>query len=53
MLVWVHWDSFYTAVFGTAERLDGSRLGELFEGFWCSNETSTYWLTQPVIPLTQ
>ncbi|WOK38009.1 DUF2711 family protein [Sphingomonas sp. C3-2] len=53
ILVWVHWDSFYTAVFATAERLDGSRLDELFEGFWCSNETSTYWLTQPAIPLTQ
>jgi hypothetical protein len=53
MLVWVHWDSFYTAIFATAERLDGSRLDELFEGFWCANETSTYWLTQPAIPLTQ
>ena len=53
MLMWVHWDSFYTAVFATAERLDGSRLDELFEGFWCSNETITYWLTQSAIPLTQ
>lgn len=53
MLVWVHWDSFYTVVFATAERLAGSRLDELFEGFWCSNETTTYWLTQPPIPLTQ
>jgi hypothetical protein len=53
MLIWVHWDSFYTAIFATAERLGGSRLDELFAGFWCSNETTTYWLTQPAIPLMQ
>lgn len=53
ILVWVHWDSFYTAVFATAERLKGSRLPELFEGFWCTNATTTYWLTEPAIPLTQ
>lgn len=44
MLVWVHWDSFYTAVFGTSDRIRESRISEVFEGFWCSNETTTYWL---------
>lgn len=53
LFVWVHWDSFYTAIFATAERLEGCKLSELFEGFWCSDETTTYWLTQPAIPLTQ
>lgn len=53
LLVWVHWDSFYTAIFGTAQRLQGVRLDDLFEGFWCSEETTTYWLTQPAITLTQ
>ena len=53
VILWVHWDSFYTAIFATAERLEGSRISELLEGFWCTNETTTYWLTQPAIPLTQ
>lgn len=44
LLVWVHWDSFYTAIFGTSERIDNSHLSESLEGFWCSNETTTYWL---------
>lgn len=44
MLVWVHWDSFYTAIFGTSERIQNSGLADSFEGFWCSNETTTYWL---------
>jgi hypothetical protein len=53
MLVWVHWDSFYTAVFGTEKRLRDLRLSENFEGFWCSDESTTYWLIQDAIPLVQ
>ena len=44
LLVWVHWDSFYAAVFGTSERIRRSCVEEIFEGFWCSNENTTYWL---------
>jgi hypothetical protein len=53
LLVWVHWDSFYTAVFGTAERLRNLHLSNELEGFWCSDESTTYWLMQDVIPLVQ
>jgi hypothetical protein len=53
LLLWVHWDSFYTTIFGTEQRLRGARLGELFEGFWCDDTTHTYGLTQPCITLTQ
>ena len=53
LLVWVHWDSFYTAIFGTAQRLRDLRLSEGFEGFWCSEENTTYWLMQDTVPLVQ
>ena len=53
LLAWVHWDSFYTVIFGTEASLRDAKLGENFEGFWCSEETQTYWLMQPCIPLTQ
>lgn len=53
LLAWVHWDSFHTVIFGTDDSLAGLRLSELFEGFWCSEATVTYWLTQPPIPLVQ
>lgn len=53
LLVWVHWDSFYTLILGTAKALEGLRIAELFEGFWCSEETQSYWLTQPCIPLVE
>lgn len=53
LLAWVHWDSFFTVIFGTSERLAGVGLGELFEGFWCSPETTVSWLFEPHIALTQ
>lgn len=53
LLAWVHWDSFYTLILGTAESLHDLRLDRSFEGFWCSDETNTYWLTQACIPLIQ
>lgn len=53
MLVWVHWDSFYTALFGTSERLRNVRLVEGIEGFWCSDLSTTYWLMQDAIPLLE
>lgn len=53
VLIWVHWDSFYTAVFATAERLNGSNISELLEGFWCTNETTSYWMIEPQISLVQ
>jgi hypothetical protein len=53
LLAWVHWDSFYTMIFGTDEGLRGLEINRLFEGFWCSDETNTYWLTQGCIPLVE
>lgn len=53
LLAWVHWDSFYTLILGTETSLAGVRLNGLFEGFWCSDATTTYWLTQPPIALVQ
>ena len=53
LLIWVHWDSFYTAVFGTAERLSNLQLSYALEGFWCSGESTSYWLMQNAIPLVQ
>lgn len=51
LLIWVHWDSFYIAIFGNERSLASANLGEFFEGFWCSPESTTYWLTQPPIAL--
>lgn len=53
LLIWVHWDSFYTAIFGTEERMGGARVSEGFEGFWCSDRTRTYWLNEDAVPLVQ
>lgn len=53
LLAWVHWDSFYTMILGTSQTLRDLKIDRLFEGFWCSDETTTYWLTQPCIPLVQ
>lgn len=51
LLVWVHWDSFFTAIFGTEERFRGARVSDGFEGFWCSERTTTYWLFEEPVPL--
>lgn len=51
LLAWVHWDSFYTLILGTAEVFQDLEIASLFEGFWCSGETESYWLTQPCISL--
>jgi hypothetical protein len=53
LLAWVHWDSFYTLILGTTESLHELRIDRSFEGFWCSDETDTYWLNQVCIPLIQ
>ena len=53
LLVWVHWDSFYTAIFGTAERLGNLRPSTVFEGFWCSKKNTSYWFMQDPVPLVQ
>lgn len=53
LLAWVHWDSFYTLILGKAEAFQGLKIARLFEGFWCSDETESYWLTQPCIPLAE
>lgn len=53
LLAWVHWDSFFAVIFGTEASLRDAKLGDNFEGFWCSEETETYWLMQPCLPLTQ
>lgn len=39
-----HWDSFYTFLCGSRERVDSivSKFG--FEGFWADEETRVYWL---------
>lgn len=44
MLVWTHWDSFYTAFLGVENRIVASRVAEIFEGFWCSRANTIYWL---------
>lgn len=51
LLAWVHWDSFYTLLL-LAETHQGLEIDRLFEGFWCSDQTSTYWLSQGCIPCT-
>ena len=38
---------------GTEAGLAGIRLNQLFEGFWCDTATTTYWLTEPPIPLVE
>lgn len=53
LLVSVHWDSFFTLILGTRERLAETGLTEYFEGFWCTDETSIDWLFEPFIPLVQ
>ncbi|TCM14711.1 uncharacterized protein DUF2711 [Novosphingobium sp. PhB165] len=53
LLAWVHWDSFYTLILGKAEAFQDLKIASMFEGFWCSQETQTYWLTQPCIPLVE
>lgn len=51
LLVWVHWDSFYIAIFGTRARIAMARPEEGFEGFWCKPATKTYWLLDEAAPL--
>lgn len=53
LLAWVHWDSFYTLILGTADSLHELWIARSFEGFWCSDDTDTYWLKQPCLPLIQ
>ena len=53
LLAWVHWDSFYTLILGAANALHDLETDRLFEGFWCSDKTDTYWLTQSSIPHVQ
>jgi len=53
LLAWVHWDSFYTLILGTTEVFQDLKISTLFEGFWCSDETESYWLAQPFIPLAE
>jgi hypothetical protein len=53
LLVSVHWDSFFTIILATDERWAGTRIGDFFEGFWASAETSIGWLFEPAIPLVQ
>jgi hypothetical protein len=43
LLVAVHWDSFFTLVTGTHDRLAAADPASLFEGFWCSPTTSHHW----------
>lgn len=53
LFAWVHWDSFYTLILGTTEAFRDGKVSRLFEGFWCSEKTNTYWLNQPPIPLVE
>lgn len=53
LLAWVHWDSFYTLILGTEEAFQDLKIARLFEGFWCSDATESYWLKQPRIPLVE
>lgn len=50
LLLLTPWDSFFTIIVGRSEQLAGA-LPELFEGFWCSEETTTDWCFEPYIPL--
>lgn len=53
LLVTVHWDSFFTFILGTDDRLQDVEVGSLFEGFWCSETTTISWQTEPLIPLVE
>lgn len=51
LLIWVHWDSFYTGIFGARDRLEAARPEKELEGFWCTPSTKTYWLLDEAAPL--
>lgn len=50
LLALTPWDSFFTIIASSSERMVDA-VPDLFEGFWCSNETTTDWCLEPCIPL--
>ena len=51
LLISTHWDSFFTIILGKRKQLSDIAIGDLFEGFWASDETTIGWLFEPLIPL--
>lgn len=47
----VHWDSFFTLILGSEERLAKGAPQTFFEGFGCSHETEIAWNRQEALPL--
>lgn len=48
LLAVVHWDSFFTLICGTAERLRGVEMPKLFDGFTCPpGLPHNWWLEKP------
>jgi hypothetical protein len=50
LLLLTPWDSFFTIIVGTSDQLPAA-LPELFEGFWCSENTTTDWCLEPPLSL--
>jgi hypothetical protein len=50
LLALTPWDSFFTIIVGTSDLLREA-LPDMFEGFWCADQTTTDWCFEPLIPL--
>lgn len=51
MLAIEPWDQFFTIIAMTAERVGQTAVEELFEGFWCDENTSVAWFLDPPRPM--
>ncbi len=47
LLISVEFDSFFTLICGTRERLEKVPLSGIFDGFWCDATTSDLWWMTP------
>jgi hypothetical protein len=50
MIAIVPWDQFFTVIAMTADRVAQTAVDELFEGFWCDESTTLFWLRDPPQP---
>lgn len=51
MLAIEPWDQFFTIIAMSTERVGQTAAEELFEGFWCGENTSVAWLHDPPRPM--
>lgn len=50
MIAIVPWDQFFTVIAMTADRVVQTAVDDLFEGFWCDESTTLFWLRDPPQP---